>query len=432
MNKYRFNLNNAQKLREEKTLQLLRKMVDENQGITPFDNIEKGKIKEAKNLTFPDKKLVNKVNQFIKENKIEFMSFQKLSAINSNHKIEDTIQSNDAKKAQEYTLYSIYADRVFQSSADRRSGISNYWLHNVLYDDKKLWESDVHSSSVLVPYQSKMGKKSIIAQTQNNAREIYQQDDNNAPQLMLYQTLLKPGIAGFVTGKENQMLHYKHKAIDNFKNVLKGVTVLSTNHSINMSLLCKLNNYLCNNFFFGVSLWQRREVVKRLQQLNETEQPDNKLVADALAQYKKAMNTTYPNRRDMLSRAAYELIAVNHLGGKTHTTCKSGKDRAGMVKLFADALLVCYQEKKRFPNLYSKRDQKHFAEIFKKLFYSEHMQQIADINSPGAYGLKSMQAVLPKFLYDKLKNHNPQRFSFFKQAAKLNNQLCQFKLGAQM
>lgn len=106
------------------------------------------------------------------------------------------------------------------------------------------------------------------------------------------------------------------------------------------------------------------------------------------------------NRDENMFRSTLELILMDKLGGIGATSCKSGKDRAGLVELLFDVIGVyfyIYGEIPRpddFKNHPEKR--RHYVDIFSDLFLANHYPALSAANSPHSFGLKSIKGILPK------------------------------------
>jgi hypothetical protein len=97
-------------------------------------------------------------------------------------------------------------------------------------------------------------------------------------------------------------------------------------------------------------------------------------------------------------RAALEQIAVSGLGGVRLGSCMSGKDREGGVSEHVAAMTAYYSKYGELPpippvNKDSER-RKEYEEMVAKAFLAGYEQRIANVNAPGANGLKDIQDIL--------------------------------------
>ncbi|WP_151193491.1 hypothetical protein [Cysteiniphilum sp. JM-1] len=305
-----------------------------------------------------------------------------------------------------------------QSSLSRMTGNSNVWQHNMSYNDKKLWcRGGYLKSSIGVTY---LDKKDISRQkhTSENYNNLYcsMKEINPKPRtdIVLFQTLVNQGL-----NAEGKMLAMKNSALEKLSKRETKKLIIATNHSLNLSGIAKLNNFFANSWLAGRGVDYRSNIVNQMKiNLNYKKLRATDIVRQSLDKYEEAMLKINPSRRDMLSRAAYELIAVNQAGGMVHSSCKSGKDREGLLSIFADSLLIYRQEyKDGFPDLYNKEDQRRFAKIFKSLFDSEHIMKVANLNAPASYGIKSIKNILPDFLYREVQS---DMLEVYKKSSSLN------------
>lgn len=357
-------------------------------------------------------------NQNKKQNKNEIRAAQSQVKLHKGDSISSKITNlnSDNNLDKKVELKETLAND-FKSSLQRNEGNSNVWYHSAIYGDLKLWKTPYLKSSIAVPYQARDNKQDKANDNYKELFEILKKESSNQnPKIVLFQTLVHQGL-----NSEGQMINVKDEAIINLSKENRDIFFLKTNHSLSMGFIGKLNNFFANSWIMGKGKSYRQEIVRELRERLKPE--PGCLVEDALTKYEEAMNKTIPGRRDMLSRAAYELIAVNHSNGLTHSSCKSGKDREGILSIFADSLLIYRQDNHEFPNLSENQAQEKFSKIFERLFYSEHIMKVANLNAPGAYGIKSIENILPSFLYRHLKQVNPVMLKVFEQASKLNKNI---------
>jgi hypothetical protein len=144
------------------------------------------------------------------------------------------------------------------------------------------------------------------------------------------------------------------------------------------------------------------------------------LIAAMLNVYSYLMHMTFVNRRVMLQRAAYETLIISLCGGIVHSSCKSGKDREGMIVVFTDALLIYIERYGYCPDLENNRHKQFFAEIFVQCFFSGTAMSISAMTALYAYGTKNLTGVLPDFLQQALQQHDRQQYRMIKKASSLN------------
>jgi hypothetical protein len=108
------------------------------------------------------------------------------------------------------------------------------------------------------------------------------------------------------------------------------------------------------------------------------------------------------NKRNTINLflAALENSLISKMGGLSLSSCKSGKDRNGLLQLIADALEIYFVRYGTMPPLMENKcnspGRKKFDEIVSVLFKSGHQAIMASTNAQGCVGLKSVQDVLPK------------------------------------
>lgn len=99
--------------------------------------------------------------------------------------------------------------------------------------------------------------------------------------------------------------------------------------------------------------------------------------------------------KNLYAAALYDVI-TRLMQGNSTANCKSSKDRNGVKQLMADAMLIFYAEKGRFPGYVDKgADRDRFVKIFCELYASGHQLLLAHDNSPGSAGIKD-EGILDK------------------------------------
>lgn len=116
--------------------------------------------------------------------------------------------------------------------------------------------------------------------------------------------------------------------------------------------------------------------------------------------YLKVINRSNIFGSQNLLIAGLEDILTDKLGGLSYGSCKSGKDRKGVQTVMADSLVRYFSEKGFMPTSYN--DARLIA-LFKDEFMSNHRTVIAEMNAPGASGLKALKGILPEPFYKALK-----------------------------
>lgn len=123
-------------------------------------------------------------------------------------------------------------------------------------------------------------------------------------------------------------------------------------------------------------------------------------------------------------RAAYELILTNKSNGMGASSCKSGKDREGVVRLYVDTIISYTAIYNEIPlpsdtkNEPAKRER--FINLFVDVFAKNHFAALASANSPYSFGLKSLGGVLPKDIKEAVEARFPGIFETHKNLSALN------------
>lgn len=114
-----------------------------------------------------------------------------------------------------------------------------------------------------------------------------------------------------------------------------------------------------------------------------------RLLHFAIHQY--CNNEKNSDRHDNLFTSSLEQIIVETCMGVAYGSCKSGKDRKAMEIIHTDAFLVYYDIYKKLPQCNDDADDRgNFVNIFVDLYFAYHHHEVANHNSPGAYGIKDM------------------------------------------
>ena len=146
------------------------------------------------------------------------------------------------------------------------------------------------------------------------------------------------------------------------------------------------------------------------------------------------ITTSRPRLRALtnLILASLEELLINLMGGLTHASCYSGKDRRGMQLMFEDAILWHFVKFKKLPPLQmlgypmdngSRNDeqQNQFITSCAQLFLSAHHMSLAEDNAAGCCGLKSIENVLPNNILAQIKRQVPYKvIDIYNKIASLN------------
>lgn len=232
---------------------------------------------------------------------------------------------------------------------------------------------------------------------------------------ILVQTLISPvGIGPINKEPDYSLYHAKQKAIEFLRE--KGALIyighrrfcitftnlISTNHPLNPARHVAGTGRLLEP--------DPDKNQKNIQDIIKTgEQSTNPLIQAAAAQLKKLAKNTpfgFDNNQRELHLAALEEIIVAHSGGLSCGSCVSGKDRKGIQTMYVDAMLAYYALYQELPDLTNKDKNKRdgFTTVFARLFLSQHQQQNAGQNSPGANGIKTPDLYLPSDICKKIKS----------------------------
>ncbi|MBK2123843.1 hypothetical protein IB691_01165 [Fangia hongkongensis] len=295
------------------------------------------------------------------------------------------------------------------------------------------------------------------------------------PRPILFQTLVNQGCnaEGHMIDRKDEAIYafFNRQAKRNFLNHVGSVgasgsggnirdkfMVIATNHSLNLGAVGKFNNFFANNRLFksNHSIWELKYmalvfsnyvyagvqsgeisrnsssyIAPYLKDKNRYHKlPDENaggeyrnlrkycFIAQMLNIYSHSMHVKLPSRREMLSRAAYEMLIVLFCGGIVQSSCKSGKDREGLLNVFIDTILIYVDQKGACPDLSKKEVQNDFAQVFSDLFYAGNVTDIAAMNALYAYGIKNLHGILPEFLQKELQKNI--HYKAIKKSAKLN------------
>ncbi|MBX3708840.1 MAG: hypothetical protein KIT56_08820 [Gammaproteobacteria bacterium] len=138
-----------------------------------------------------------------------------------------------------------------------------------------------------------------------------------------------------------------------------------------------------------------------------TQQMDSlKRVLQALNMYHQINNKKFAYQKTyQLHMAALEEIIYQDTGNRIQSSCKSGKDREGLLKCYRNAMLAFFHGHGYLPPAKEndKKDREKFIEIFLELFKTHHQARLAEENAVGCEGQKALLNILPKDILDKLR-----------------------------
>ena len=449
-------------LKEDNYKDVIKKLAKQDRlskaNLTTENGIEKSEIK---------KKLNNATSNLILE-------------IPNNEKVRILIKEQVG--ATTLVAFTLQYAADFKSSLDRSEGMSNVLVydvsHGVSIDSEQfflpLTPTPRFRTSILVPYQASSNQIQLTKKNIENLIDYIKKFSESTdyfefenmyglPRPILLQTLIHPGAI-----EEGRMLCKKRKAIELLENYTESRKFthnynhffIHTNHSLTQNTIGKINNFFANN-----KLTNTANTIKELEHVvraysnwiysrlcadsnfflkdgfiehiiesyhdpycvwNEVEH-DSEIhriifMTKALRLYSNAMHTFIPSKTEMISRASYEVILINFSGGICQSSCKSGKDREGLLNLLIDSILIFERNKGQFPDFFKNAEDRNlFSSIFEDLFFSEHAQKIAALNAPGAYGLKNVDNILPDFIIKSLKScANSREYEAFKAVSKFN------------
>lgn len=141
------------------------------------------------------------------------------------------------------------------------------------------------------------------------------------------------------------------------------------------------------------------------------------LITKLMAKYieLQLMDNLPSNKKDYYADLAKtEINLVRTIGGLPYITCKSGKDRTGMIIQLADNQLVSLEE--NVSCVSADNELQRAAAIF----LGGHDQLLASANALGCTGLKSAKEVLPSKLIAHLERTDPEAFKHVGIYADLN------------
>lgn len=136
------------------------------------------------------------------------------------------------------------------------------------------------------------------------------------------------------------------------------------------------------------------------QKLAPKQQADIDMLFSTWNAYIKVANRSNIFGSENLMLAALEDILADKLGGLGYGSCKSGKDRKGVQTILADTLVRYFSETHQMPTSYN---DPRLIQLFVNEFMTNHRAIIAEMNGPGAEGLKSLKGILPEPFYKALK-----------------------------
>lgn len=214
---------------------------------------------------------------------------------------------------------------------------------------------------------------------------------------ILYQTLVTP-----VKGREEDSFvdAVKEEIVEADRSTSK-VDIISTNIAVNaLQAVAAVGGIIHNN--------QNEQEQKLINYAKESEDP---FVQGMLKEYqlilqagnKAAIADALNKQGFSLHRAAVEEVLARSIPGVISVGgCMSGKDRKGLELLYADALILFYQQTRKIFSLQNGEpaDLALFNSILIQLFNSGHMQKVAGANAPGAEGLKELKHNAPGSIRD--------------------------------
>ncbi|MDX1901470.1 MAG: hypothetical protein SFW66_05640 [Gammaproteobacteria bacterium] len=90
-------------------------------------------------------------------------------------------------------------------------------------------------------------------------------------------------------------------------------------------------------------------------------------------------------------KSAYDAILVEAMGGVVLTHCKSGKDRTGEEEVYRLAMLEYFRLHNTLPSYTDPQLQRdEFISIYKTIFKNMKIEEVANGNTPGAFGIKDI------------------------------------------
>jgi DNA-binding protein Fis len=255
-------------------------------------------------------------------------------------------------------------------------------------------------------------------------------DDMLAEIPILFQTLITPtrimGNLDLFEDKTYAINYLKDNGCEiNFLGVprtIKFKHLLSTNHPL---------NYARHVIGTGSVLEPKPEINKEsildiidlAERVNKPELTEAALHLRNLFELKLGTFEFDSNQREM-HLAALEEFIIKRLGGLSHSSCISGKDREASEILYADAMELYYRRYGVLPKYGESNEQERqkFADIFADLFLSYHQQLNAGQNAKGAEAIKTPEMYLPEYIRNTIivKSNNPEIFEQSHGVAKNN------------
>lgn len=167
----------------------------------------------------------------------------------------------------------------------------------------------------------------------------------------------------------------------------------------------KKNEQTIRNAFCNAQLGKFTGFKKQdLADLTEPQKKSLTRIFSALNEYVNVDKEKNYKQNYQLHEAALEEIIYQYTGNRIQSSCKSGKDREGILKCYRNAMLAYFDETGTFPPLNADaRGRKHFVELFMEFFKSNHQARLAELNAAGCNGLKALKNILPYDIYQAVK-----------------------------
>ena len=334
-------------------------------------------------------------------------------------------------------------------------GLANYGDHSLVImnnNGEVVSQSTEPRSSIVAPITYKgteQQKKEIV---HDNLDQLLQSHSQQAaqhyvntwgvdpsktqiPMIFLAQTLVSPMFSNKLNTPESEkILNQKIVALQQLSRSPHYVTVkvdgkeveakvnlkpVGTNHPVNnfrkgaMRLL--LNGHAAHNKQeadkFEQSAQEMIDSIKTYAKENNSVLSSSQAfkldrIEQALSDYRAIRNDKGKNLNQgkQLFLSSLEQIITSELGGISHSSCKSGKDREGMKLLHTDAMRTYRTMYGELPKVTDTGDKRqNFVNIMADFFLSNHQQYVADQNAPGCNGLKATTAVMPNDLLTEVK-----------------------------
>ena len=334
-------------------------------------------------------------------------------------------------------------------------GLANYGDHSLVImsnNGEVVSQSTEPRSSIVAPITYKgteQQKKEIVHDNLNQLLQSYSQQaaqyyvdtwgidpsKTQIPMIFLAQTLVSPMFSNKLNTPESEkVLNQKITALQQLSKPLHYVSVKVNENEVKATVNLKPvgTNHPVNNFRKGaMRLLLNGRAAHNTQEADKFEQSAQKVI-DSIKNYGKESNSVLSstqadklyrieqalsdyrairndkgknlNQGKQLFLSSLEQIITSELGGISHSSCKSGKDREGMKLLHTDAMRTYRTMYEELPKVTDTGDKRHnFVNIMADLFLSNHQQYVADQNAPGCNGLKAITAVMPSDLITKVK-----------------------------